>query len=45
MYNFLNQIESSLPRHRLCVFSLGGKGGTQLRHGHKESYKDLNLKN
>ena len=28
----------------MCVF-LGGKGGTQLRHGHKESYKDLNLKN
>ena len=25
---------------------LGGKGGgTLLRHGHKESYKDLNLKN
>ena len=24
---------------------VGGKGGTSLRHGHKEIYKDLNLKN
>ena len=29
----------------LCVFVWGGKGETPLRHGHKESYKDLNLKN
>ena len=29
---------------RVCI-SLGGKGGTPLRHGHKESYNDLNLKN
>ena len=29
----------------MCVVFLGGKGGTQLRHGHKESYNDLNLKN
>ena len=32
----------------VCVwFFLGGKGGggTPLRHGHKESYEDLNLKN
>ena len=27
----------------VCIFFLGGKGGggTPLRHGHKESYKDL----
>ena len=31
-------------RHVCGVFFLGG-GGTPLRHGHKESYKDLNLKN
>ena len=24
---------------------VGREGGTPLRHGHKESYKDLNLKN
>ena len=29
----------------LCGFFWGGKGETPLRHGHKESYKDLNLKN
>ena len=29
---------------RVCFF-LGGKGGTPIRHGHKESYEDLNLKN
>ena len=28
----------------MYVFFLGGKGGTPLRHGHKERYKDLNLK-
>ena len=29
-----------------CVGFLGGKGGgTPLRHGRKESYADLNLKN
>ena len=28
----------------MCFF-LGGKGGgAPIRHGHKESYKDLNLK-
>ena len=29
----------------VCGFFLGGKGGIPLRHGHKESYKYLNLKN
>ena len=31
----------------MCVVFLGGKGGggwTPYTHGHKESYKDLNLK-
>ena len=29
----------------VCVVFWGGKGGIPLRHGHKESYKDLNLNN
>ena len=30
----------------MCVGFFGREGGgTPLRHGHKESYKDLNLKN
>ena len=32
----------------MCVFfweGRGGGGGTPLRHGHKESYEDLNLTN
>ena len=28
----------------MCCFGGGKGGGTPLRHGHKESYKDLNLK-
>ena len=31
---------------RVCVCVFGREGrGTPLRHGHKESYTDLNLKN
>ena len=29
----------------VCVFFGREGGGAPLRHGHKESYKDLNLKN
>ena len=29
----------------VCVSFFGREGGTSLRHAHKESYKDLNLKN
>ena len=28
----------------VCGFFWEGRGGTHLRHGPKESYKDLNLK-
>ena len=38
------QIESPLSRYRLCAFLGKGRGGTPHMHGHKESYKDLNLK-
>ena len=34
----------SLPCICRCVFLLGGNGGTPLRYGHKEIYKNLNLK-
>ena len=44
MYNLFTKC-NHLYLGRGCVF-LGAKGGGDtLRHGHKESYKDLNLKN
>ena len=30
--------------HAVCLFLGKGRGGTPHMHGHKESYKDLNLK-
>ena len=45
---FLPNLITSTEAQAVCVFLVGkgeGGGGTPLRHGHKESYKYLNLKN
>ena len=42
--SFSSHFNNASPYFSVCVFWEGRGGGTPLRHGHKESYKDLNLK-